>query len=124
MFVTYLLDAVWHAILDNFRPISVWSVDLLIFVITSGAYGEDWTVYSWLQLAGLVLLLYGTAVYNGNVRLSFITYDDPGMTPHSSALTRSPMLTRSAANTPANKPISENGERREEGASRGRLGSA
>ena len=112
----------WHAILDNFRPISVWGVDLLIFVITSGAYGEDWSVYSWLQLAGLVLLLYGTAVYNGNVRLSCIQYDDTGMTPHSSMLTRSPMLSRSTANSGANKPDVDTGET-DDRTARERLGS-
>jgi len=30
-------------------------------------FGEPWIVGSWLQLGGLVILLFGTAVYNGSV---------------------------------------------------------
>lgn len=29
--VTFMLNSVWHAILDNFRPITVWGTDLFIF---------------------------------------------------------------------------------------------
>jgi hypothetical protein len=73
--VTFLLNSVWHAILDNFRPITVWMTDLFIFyVVTStGDFGEPWTKYSWVQVGGMFVLLYGTAVYNapnaGSVRL-------------------------------------------------------
>ena len=72
--VTFALNSVWHAILDNFRPITVWLTDLCIYyVFTNGAYGETWTVYSYLQLLGMGVLLYGTAIYNaphaGSIRL-------------------------------------------------------
>jgi predicted Na+-dependent transporter len=63
--VTYLLNSVWHAILDNFRPITVWMTDLFIFYVISTSFGEQWTIYSWIQVAGMCVLLYGTAVYNG-----------------------------------------------------------
>ena len=64
--VTYMLNSVWHAILDNFRPITVWMTDLFIFyVITqTGDFGEPWTKYSWIQVGGMFVLLYGTAIYN------------------------------------------------------------
>jgi drug/metabolite transporter (DMT)-like permease len=64
--VTFLLNSVWHAILDNFRPITVWGTDMFIFyVVTStGDFGEPWTKWSWVQLFGMFVLLYGTAVYN------------------------------------------------------------
>lgn len=71
--VTYMLNSVWHAILDNFRPITVWITDLVIFYFISQAMGEAWTVWSWMQLGGMIVLLYGTAVYNapnpGSLRL-------------------------------------------------------
>jgi hypothetical protein len=73
--VTFLLNSVWHAILDNFRPITVWITDLFIFyaITTSGDFGEPWTKWSWVQVCGMAILLYGTAVYNapnaGSVRL-------------------------------------------------------
>ncbi|KAG7354693.1 solute carrier family 35 related protein [Nitzschia inconspicua] len=62
--VTFLLNSVWHAILDNFRPITVWITDLFIFYVISTSFGEQWTVYSWIQVAGMFVLLYGTAIYN------------------------------------------------------------
>ena len=62
--VTYMLNSVWHAILDNFRPITIWGTDLFIFYFISHSFGEVWTVYSWIQVLGMIVLLYGTAVYN------------------------------------------------------------
>ncbi|CAB9520871.1 35 member F6 [Seminavis robusta] len=65
--VTYMLNSVWHGILDNFRPVTVWVTDLLIFYVFvkgNGDFGEPWTQYSWIQVGGMFILLYGTAVYN------------------------------------------------------------
>lgn len=64
--VTFVLNSIWHAILDNFRPITVWLSDLMIFYVISksNGYGEPWTQYSVIQLFGMLVLLYGTAVYN------------------------------------------------------------
>jgi hypothetical protein len=72
--VTYMLDSVWHGILDNFRPIAVWSIGLVIYYGHSREFGESWTMYCWLQLLGLAVLLYGTAIYNapnpGSIKLT------------------------------------------------------
>ena len=64
--VTFLLNSVWHAILDNFRPITVWCTDLLIYYVIArtGDLGEPWTKWSFVQLTGMFVLFYGTAVYN------------------------------------------------------------
>lgn len=65
--VTYMLNSVWHGILDNFRPVTVWITDLLIFYVVvkgDGDFGEQWTKYSWVQVGGMFVLLYGTAIYN------------------------------------------------------------
>lgn len=65
--VTFSLNSIWHAILDNFRPITVWCTNMLIYyVITneSTEFGEPWTPYSYIQALGMVVLLYGTAIYN------------------------------------------------------------
>ena len=70
VYLTHLMSSVWHAILDCFRPVSVWGTDLLIFyVISNGAFGEAWTNWSYIELAGMLLLFFGTAVFNGNVVL-------------------------------------------------------
>mmetsp|Transcript_10090 Transcript_10090/g.15285 ORF Transcript_10090/g.15285 Transcript_10090/m.15285 type:complete len:456 (+) Transcript_10090:88-1455(+) len=72
--VTFMLNSVWHAILDNFRPITVWGTDLFIYYLITTSFGESWTVWSWMQLAGMMVLLYGTAVYNapnaGSIKLT------------------------------------------------------
>ena len=62
--ITFMLNSVWHAILDNFRPITVWGSSLFIFYFIEPSFGESWTPWSFMQLAGLFVLLYGTAVYN------------------------------------------------------------
>ncbi len=47
--------------------------ELLIFYFGNQQYGEMWTNYGYLQIAGLTILLYGTAIYNapngGGLRL-------------------------------------------------------
>jgi len=68
--VTKMLSAIWHAILDNFRPISVWGTDLFIFYFIAPTFGESWNIYSYVQLLGLFVLLYGTAIYNAPNALS------------------------------------------------------
>ena len=70
IYVTSYLSSVWHAILDNFRPITIWGLDLFIFyqLIPGSSYGEQWLIPgSYVQLAGLAVLLVGTAIYNGNL---------------------------------------------------------
>jgi uncharacterized membrane protein len=73
LLVTFMLDSVWRAILDNFRPISVWIFDLGIFYFVTTTYGEQWTIWCWIQLLGLCILFYGTALYNapnaGSIKL-------------------------------------------------------
>ena len=99
--VTFMLSSVWHAILDNFRPITIWAVELFIYYgVSGGQHGERWTSPgSYLQLLGLAIMLLGTAIYNGTVALpglpgssDLLASDDERSTP---AMSRSPLLTRS-----------------------------
>ena len=39
--VTKMLSAIWHVILDNFRPISVWFTVLFIFYIITPSFGDS-----------------------------------------------------------------------------------
>ncbi|KDO22689.1 hypothetical protein SPRG_11004 [Saprolegnia parasitica CBS 223.65] len=80
IYVTYFLDSVWRSILVNFRPVAVWLASLFTYyVATTHELGEPWTPWSWLQLGGMLLLFYGTAVYNANVRLRCYDYSPPTM---------------------------------------------
>ena len=63
VYLTHLMSSVWHAILDCFRPVSVWGTDLLIFyVISSGSFGEPWTNwrYVWARVDALPRLQFNT----------------------------------------------------------------
>jgi hypothetical protein len=67
--VTFSLSSIWHSILDNWRPLTVWLTDLALFYSASAVggaptFGEAWTSSSWIELVGLAVLLYGTAIYN------------------------------------------------------------
>lgn len=62
--VTYTLNSVWHAILDNFRPVTVWGTDLVIYYMITTKFGESWTKWSNVELLGMFVLFYGTAIYN------------------------------------------------------------
>ena len=62
--VTFKLSSVWHAILDNFRPITVWGTNLFIYYYINPLFGEVWTQWSYIQICGMAVLLYGTAIYN------------------------------------------------------------
>eukprot|EP00956_Cyclotella_meneghiniana_P030261 scaffold75592_cov75-Cyclotella_meneghiniana.AAC.7 len=42
----------------------VWVTDLFIFYHISQSFGEEWTSASYLQIFGMGILLYGTAIYN------------------------------------------------------------
>jgi len=69
VYVTRYLSAIWHAILDNFRPITIWGLDLAIFyvILPGQGYGESWTPGSYVQLLGVLVLFLGTGIYNGNI---------------------------------------------------------
>ena len=64
LLVTKMMDSVWHAILDNFRPITVWATDLFIFYFITVSFGEPLTQYSWIQVLAVFVLIYGTLIYN------------------------------------------------------------
>lgn len=118
IYVTTYLSAIWHAILDNFRPITIWGFDLLIFyvLLPGQGYGETWQWTSWIQLAGLMVLFVGTAVYNGSVMVcdkeyhmigeeDVITHDETGvmktqLSMASPSMARSPLIYHAAPIAP------------------------
>ena len=65
MCVTGHLGAVFRTVLETTRTLFVWLVDLLLFYtpLGMGKLGESWSVYSWIQAAGFVVLVAGTVVY-------------------------------------------------------------
>ncbi|GAB4819565.1 hypothetical protein N2152v2_006611 [Parachlorella kessleri] len=66
MCVTGHLGAVFRTVLETTRTLFVWLVGLLMFYtpLGFGKLGESWSVYSWIQAAGFVVLVSGTLVYS------------------------------------------------------------
>ncbi|KAJ1451007.1 hypothetical protein M885DRAFT_530847, partial [Pelagophyceae sp. CCMP2097] len=62
--VTKQLSAVMRSILESVRTLGVWVISLLLwYTFDDRASGEEWTNFSFLQLAGFALLVYGTIAY-------------------------------------------------------------
>lgn len=108
VYVTHLLSSVWHAILDNFRPVSVWGTDLLLYyVFCDSNFGEPWIRASYLQLAGMSLLFVGTAVYNATLKIPCLDYHEIQISSstniQSPALMASPLISRGMS--PRTNPV-------------------
>ena len=82
MFVTNITSAVVRTILEGLRTLCIWFVQLVMFYAMRGTkygnehsdMGEEWTTWSWMQLAGFGLLFTGMLLYNKILRLPFFTY--------------------------------------------------
>ena len=63
------LTSVHRTLIDALRTMAVWGVQLVIYYRFSRDLGEDWNQYSWLELAGFLLLLCGTLIYNSILKV-------------------------------------------------------
>eukprot|EP00727_Mastigamoeba_balamuthi_P006182 m51a1_g2183 putative transmembrane protein c2orf18 homolog (429) ;mRNA; f:106021-107785 len=73
--VTKVLTAVHRTLIDACRSVLVWAWQLLTYYCINKRFGEEWTKYSGLQVAGFVLLICGTVIYNGILKLPFFSYE-------------------------------------------------
>eukprot|EP00727_Mastigamoeba_balamuthi_P005649 m51a1_g1703 hypothetical protein (1095) ;mRNA; r:501058-510497 len=73
--VTKYLTAVHYTLIDACRSIFVWAWQLLAFYCINERFGEEWTKYSGLQVAGFVLLSIGTAIFNELFKLPGFSYE-------------------------------------------------
>lgn len=63
------LSTIHRTLIDALRTILVWLTSLIIYYAGAKSLGEPWQGgYSILQLFGLVLLMVGTALYNGSYK--------------------------------------------------------
>lgn len=67
MVVTQETSSVVRTIFEAIRTAAIWVVDLLIYYVFAphSTYGETWSTYSWLELAGFILLVFASQCYNG-----------------------------------------------------------
>eukprot|EP00727_Mastigamoeba_balamuthi_P006180 m51a1_g2181 putative solute carrier family 35 member f6 (432) ;mRNA; f:100891-102551 len=85
--VTKVLTAVHRTLIDACRSVFVWAWQLLTFYCINERFGEEWTKYSGLQVAGFVLLIIGTVIYNGILKLPFFSYESNEPKTEESAIT-------------------------------------
>ena len=62
MKVTKLSSAMTRKLFQQLYPINTWILSIIIYSIDN-RYGEDWDQYSFLQLFGFIVVLYGTYIY-------------------------------------------------------------
>ncbi|CAE8631966.1 unnamed protein product, partial [Polarella glacialis] len=74
--VTGALSAVHRVMLEALRTLIVWAFGLTVHYCISkeSPFGESWTSYSWLEVAGFVLLICGQAIYGAMVKVPGLSY--------------------------------------------------
>eukprot|EP00824_Muranothrix_gubernata_P023921 TRINITY_DN6709_c1_g2_i2.p1 TRINITY_DN6709_c1_g2~~TRINITY_DN6709_c1_g2_i2.p1 ORF type:complete len:409 (-),score=93.90 TRINITY_DN6709_c1_g2_i2:311-1537(-) len=69
MWITQQFSAVYRTILEGARTACIWGTNLFIFYAIDKSYGEQWTWWSVMELAGFFLMIAGTVIYNEFVKL-------------------------------------------------------
>lgn len=72
------MTVVHRTLIDSLRTILVWVIDIIIFYLSKGSFGESWNAYSYVQLIGFSLLVIGTIVYNGVIKIPGLIYEQSG----------------------------------------------
>jgi hypothetical protein len=65
--VTKHVNAATRMVLDSLRTMVIWGFSLAV----------GWEKFCWVQIIGFLLLLTGTVIYNGLVKVPGISYADP-----------------------------------------------
>jgi drug/metabolite transporter (DMT)-like permease len=78
MLITDSFSAIDRTIFEAVRTACIWVVNLIIHVIwPMSPYGEIWSVWSWLELGGFLLLFSSTLIYNAIIKIPGFTYATP-----------------------------------------------
>ncbi|KAI9908761.1 hypothetical protein PsorP6_016662 [Peronosclerospora sorghi] len=98
-YVTKHLSAVMRSFTETLRTLGVWMVSLFLFYVMQWrgpvSPGEQWTSYSWLELGGFVLMVYGTLAYKKLICLpvaKFYAAEQRGLRRNHHAATKSPFM--------------------------------
>ena len=74
MLVTSCSSAINRTIMEAARTLLIW-VCMLICAKTDAGFGELWVNWSWLELAGFIILVLSSLVYNGILKLPGFHYE-------------------------------------------------
>ena len=73
MLITDSFSAINRTIFEAVRTAVVWMVSLIIQAIAKGSpYGETWSKWSWLELAGFLVLFFSSLTYNAVIKFPFL----------------------------------------------------
>jgi hypothetical protein len=86
MIVCEIINATMRAIIESTRTVCIWVLQLILYYALEGTeygrhhpgIGEQWSIWSWMQLAGFGLLVTGMFVYNRMVRLPIFKDETDG----------------------------------------------
>lgn len=82
MMVTYQLSGVHRTLLEATRTAVIWGIDLAIHAeYPESNFGESWNPWSWLELAGFLVLVIGQATYGEMITWGFRTSQSKVATP-------------------------------------------
>ncbi|KAJ5075222.1 hypothetical protein M0811_07575 [Anaeramoeba ignava] len=75
MYITSFSSALFRNILEGIRPFLIWITLLIVYYSSPDSeLGEKWTKWSWLELVGFIVTIFGTFVYNKSIKLPFFFY--------------------------------------------------
>ncbi|KAJ5075223.1 hypothetical protein M0811_07576 [Anaeramoeba ignava] len=75
MYITSFSSALFRNILEGIRPFLIWITLLIVYYSSPDSeLGEKWTSWSWLELVGFIVTIFGTFVYNKVIKLPFFFY--------------------------------------------------
>jgi hypothetical protein len=80
MMVTEITSATTRTIIESLRTLCIWIVQLILhYALAESEYGkrhpdigEEWSIWSWMELSGFVLLITGLFIYNHVVQLPWL----------------------------------------------------
>jgi len=74
MIITEVTNAMVRNLLEPIRTLFIWVTDIFIFYVIDPRYGESVNLWSILEGFGFVVLCFGFFIYNGVIKLPFLTY--------------------------------------------------
>ncbi|KAL0237519.1 hypothetical protein PCE1_000915 [Barthelona sp. PCE] len=77
MMITSALSATHRTLFEALRTVAIWVVDLGIYYWISKDFGEAWTIYSYLELFGFIVLVIATLIYNKSLKVPGFFYPTP-----------------------------------------------
>ncbi|KAJ5075225.1 hypothetical protein M0811_07578 [Anaeramoeba ignava] len=78
MIITAFSSALLRNILEGIRPFLIWmSLVVIHYSAPDSGLGEKWTKWSWLELGGFLVTLFGAFIYNRVIKLPCFFYGNP-----------------------------------------------